>query len=444
MRQGYATRGAVGGPVHRVPFGCVSEPVTGETVGMRIRGAAFAVVLALVAMGFPHVARADAPTPTWTTTIGFDVRSGSVAVDPAGNTYVAGSRGVDPSVAVLRKFDPDGAALWTRSWAPPGVGAHADGHLVAVAPDGSVYFAGTVGSHYEGGAWFLRKYGADGTLRWARDERGWQHGRTADFPTGLAVTDHQVLLSGSFQGCCGDLRILDGWVLAFGRDGSWRWRSPFEAAGLGAFSDEAESIAVGAGGGIYVGGWAAVGPEADDVAADHELFLQRLDLRGHVVWSRVYPDTAHIDQHFGADLAVRGRALMVSALVDGIPVAFTRSRPGHAWLGRFTLGGSLVWSRRWGTSWTRAAQPTAVTVDGAGRTFVVGTRRDPSDHGLDAFVRKYSSAGDLVWTLPLQQGQRLMLGGDVAWRHGALFVTAEAVKTRIFGAAVEGYLWMFT
>ena len=192
-----------------------------------------------------------------------------------------------------------------------------------------------------------------------------------------------------------------------------------------------------------MGGWAATGPEADDVAAPHQLFLQRLDPGGRVVWSRVYPDTAHIDQQFGADLAVRGRALMVSALVDGSPVAFTRSRPGHAWLGRFTLAGSLVWSRRWGTSWIRAAQPSALTVDGAGRTFVVGTRRDPSDHGLDAFVREFSPVGDVVWTRPIQRGQRLMVGGDVAERDGALFVTAEAVKTRIFGVAVKGYLLRF-
>jgi hypothetical protein len=333
------------------------------------------VVLALFAMGVPQVARAAVPTPTWTKEIAFDVRSGSVAVDPAGNTYVAGVRGVDPSVAVLTKFDPAGAALWTRSWAPSVVGAHTAGHLVAVAPDGSVYFAGTVGSHYEGGAWFLRKYRADGTLRWARDEPGWQHGRTSDFPSSLAVSRHQVLLSGSYQGCCGDLRILDGWVMAFGRDGSWRWRSPFEAAGLGSFSDEAESIAVGAGGGIYVGGWAALGPEADDLAADHELFLQRLDLHGHVVWSRVYPETAYLDQHFGADLAVHGSALMVSALVDGIPVGFTRSRPGHAWVGRFTLDGRGVWSRQWGTSWARAAQPSAVNWT---------ARVTPSSSGPDA------------------------------------------------------------
>ncbi len=409
---------------------------------MSIRGAALVVALTLVALGFAPAAHADAPTPVWSRSIAFDLRSGSVAIDRAGNVYVTGSRGTDETVAVLKKFGPDGAGLWTRSWAPPSAGAHAEGELVAVAPDGSIFFAGSVGSHFEGGAWFLRRYAPDGTLEWARDEPGWQHGRTADHPTGLAVTRHEVLLSGSFQGCCGDFRILDGWILAFGRDGSWRWRSPFEAAGLGAFSDEAESIAVGADGEIYVGGWVALGPESDEVAADHELFLQRLDRGGHVMWSLVYPDTAHIDQHFGADLAVHGRALMVSALMDGAPVTFG-THPGHAWLGRFTLDGSLQWSRRWGISWTRAAQPSAITVDGAGRTFVAGTRRDLSDHGVDTFVRRYSASGALVWTLPLQQGQRLMAGGDVAWRAGSLFATAEALKMR-FGEGLQGYLWRFT
>ena len=386
------------------------------------------------------IARADAPIPVWTKTIAFDLRSASVAVDQEGNAYVSGSRVSETeSVAVLKKFDPDGQPLWTRTWSQ--IPAHTSGELVAVDTDSSVYFAGSVGSnHFEGGAWFLRKYDADGNLEWARDERGWQHGRTADFPTGLAVTDHQVVMSGSFQGCCGDYRILDGWVLAFGRDGSWRWRSPFEAPGLGAFSDEAEGVAVGESGGIYVGGWAALGPENDAVAAGHELFLQKLDRGGRVQWSQVYPATAHVDQHFGADLAVHDHALMVSALFDGSPVTWARARPGHAWLGRFTLSGDLVWSRHWGSSWVRAAQPSVVSVDEKGHTFVVGTRRDPSDHGLDASLRRYSTSGDLAWSLPLQHGHRLMEGTGVAVRGGTLFVTTEALKMR-FGHGLKGY-WL--
>jgi hypothetical protein len=407
---------------------------------------AVALAATLVALSLSAVATAAvAPlAPAWTQDFPMDVSSGAVAVDRDGNTYVSGTRGeFEHSIGVLRKVDASGSVVWVRTWRPEPSRAHVAGGPVALAPDGSVYMAGSVGSsHFEGGGWFLRKYRSDGTLEWARDEPGWQHGRTGDFPTGLAVSRGLVLLAGSFEGCCGDFRIFDGWVLAFGDDGSHRWRAPFEAPGLGAFSDETDDVAAGAGGGIFVVGWAALGPESDMVAAPHELFLQRLDRAGGVVWSRVYPETAHRDQHFGADLVVHGDALTISALVDGHPVAERYGgRPGHAWLGRFTLGGDLVWSRVWGRSWTGAAQPVAVTLDASDRAFVAGTVRDPSDHGLDAFVRSYSRAGHLRWSVRLQHGQRRMEGSGAAWGAGGISVSGEA--TGFQGRALRGYLWRF-
>ena len=227
-------------------------------------------------------------------------------------------------------------------------------------------------------------------------------------------------MSGSFQGCCGDFRILDGWVLAFGRRGSWRWKSPFEAPGLGAFSDEAESVAVGADGGIYVGGWAALGPEADDVAADHELFLQRLDRHGAVHVVAVYPATAHLDQHFGADLAVRGHALMVSALVDGSGSTFgtaARSRLARAVHARAAI---LVWSRQWGIF----VGPSGAALGGDAWT-ARGTRSSSGPGVIRrtmGLMRSFGGTRPRVssrGTCPLQQGQRLMEGGDVAWRRGS-------------------------
>jgi len=396
----------------------------------------FSLLVAFAAPG------ASSPTPAWSKDVPMNVRTGSVAVDREGNSYVTGDRGTDAPIAVLKKFDPDGAVEWTRTWSPAGWRTHASGDLVAVGPDGSVYMAGEASSHYEGGGWFLRKYTSDGAFLWARDERGWEHGRAADSPMGLAVSRDQVLLAGSHHGCCGDFRDRDGWVLAFGLDGSWRWRSPFEAIGLGGFNDEADGIAVGASGAIYVGGWVALGPEMEELVAPHELFIQELDRAGRVVWSRTYPAIAHPGQDFQADVAVRGRALMVSALVDGAPVDQAWTRPGHAWLGRFTLDGTLRWSREWGTSWTAAAQPTAVSAGSSGRTFVVGTRRDPSDHGLNAFVRAYAPNGRLMWTMPLSEGQRRLEGADVAWRSGDLFTIAEAMGKR-FGPGLRGYLWKF-
>ena len=403
-----------------------------------------ATAVLVCAIGLVPVAAAPlerpAPEPSWTVTQPIDLSSGAVAMDRSGDVYLTGTRTTGEPAAVLRKLAPDGTVVWTRFWSPRGA-ERVSGEEVAVGPDGSVYVAGGVGSHYEGGAWFLRSYSADGDLRWGRVARGWRHGRTADAPSGLAVSRRQVLLAGRFQGCCGDFRIIDGWVLAFGTDGSHRWRAPFEAPGLGAYSDDTDAVAIGAAGRSYVVGWTALGPESEEVAAPHELFIQALDANGHPAWSRTYPATAYRDQHFEADVAVRGGTLAVSTVARGVPVEWRYARPGHAWLGRLTLSGDPVWIRQWGLTWSRAAQPTAVALGAAGRITVVGTRRDASDHGMDAFVRRYSSAGRLRWNVTLQEDQRLMVASDVAWTHRGFAVSAEAMASRF--DPLLGYVWMF-
>lgn len=419
---------------------------------MRIRGQPLGATLSTLAISLASfsvappvlaapVIPASLPAPTWTSRLTFDVRSGSVAIDADGNVYVTGLRVGDEAIAVIGKIDPDGVPLWTRTWTQPR--AHTMGTDVAVAPDGSVYLAGTVGSdHFEGGGWFVRRYDMDGTLRWARDEPGWQHGRTSDSTAGLAVSGETVILAGSFNGCCGDLRQRDGWVMAFAAGGRRLWRSRFEPGGaLNRFSDQAEAVFAGPGRGIYVGGWTALGPESDEHAANHELFMQKLDPAGNVLWSRTYPSVAARDQDFGVDLAVRGEGLMVSALVDGQAVQY-RARPGHSWLARLTLSGELVWSRTWGTSWTRAAGPAALAVGATGMTFVVGTKRDPSDHGFDGFIRAFSRSGQMVWDRKLQASRRFVLGADVAVRRGALFAVTEALDKR-HGEGIAGILWRF-
>lgn len=419
----------------------------------RPRGRLLAVTFSTMALGLASVflpapavlaapvVVASRPAPTWTTRLTFDVRSGSVAIDADGNVYVTGFQVADESIAAIMKLDPGGVPLWTRTWSQPR--AHTTGNAVAIAPDGSVYLAGTVGAdHFEGGGWFVRRYDTDGTLRWSRDEPGWQHGRTSDATSDLAVSGDTVVLTGSFNGCCGDLRQRDGWVLAFAAGGRQLWRSPFEPGGaLNAFSDQAESVFAGPGRGIYVGGWTALGAESDDHAARHEPFLQKLGPAGNVMWSRTYPSMAARDQDFGIDLAVHKGSLMMSALIDGQAVQY-RARPGHSWLSRLTLSGELVWSTTWGTSWTRAAGPSALAVGATGRTFVVGTRRDPSDHGFDGFIRAFSRSGHVVWDRKLQAGRRFVLGADVALRRGALFALTEALDKR-YGEGIAGILWRF-
>ena len=113
--------------------------------------------------------------------------------------------------------------------------------------------------------------------------------------------------------------------------------------------------------------------------------------------------------------------------------------PG-GWLGRFDVGGVLMWSRRWGTQPTIDAEPAQVSVDASMRTWVVGTQKDPSDHGLVPFVRRYGPNGVLFGTTRLDEGIRWLHGYGVA-PAGAGAVAVGTATDRDGGSLEGGHVW---
>ena len=117
---------------------------------------------------------------------GHDLAS-TVAVDAAGDVYVAGQRDVssnDVGTTVVRKYRPDGTELWTRQQ------GETDDVTIAVTIDsaGAVYQVGElapaqrVHDHAQGnhrGVPFVRKYNPNGTEAWTR-------------PFGAGATDASV------------------------------------------------------------------------------------------------------------------------------------------------------------------------------------------------------------------------------------------------------------
>lgn len=101
-------------------------------------------------------------------------QAAAVAVDPAGNVYAAGTvsdgaifgQNID---ALLVAWGPDGVGRWARRYDGPVAGFE---HLSEVAVDGSgdVYTSGS--SHGAGFDWLSQRYAADGTLRWTRRHSG--------------------------------------------------------------------------------------------------------------------------------------------------------------------------------------------------------------------------------------------------------------------------------
>lgn len=177
-----------GNPVWTRQFG---TPVQDYAVGVAIDRAGNVFVVGStngVLEGSPTLSSSDAFVTKygaagdhlWTRQFGSGGLDGAeaVAVDAAGNAFVVGQAGGEfggpasgnEQDAFVRKYDPDGDILWTRSF---GTAARDEADGIAVDGAGDVLVVGFTSGDLDAPSAgdkdaFARKYGPDGSLFWAR------------------------------------------------------------------------------------------------------------------------------------------------------------------------------------------------------------------------------------------------------------------------------------
>jgi hypothetical protein len=401
-----------------------------------------ATAVALLLIQLQPIPVAAAPSITWERSVARSLSS--VVADNAGDVYATGFRvgrkahREDPYM-VLYKYSSAGRVQWKRTWNPPH--AWAEGRDLAIGDDGAVYLSGIMNVEgFEGNQWFIRKYSPTGALLWRRQTPNWRkpylvgHGETI---SGIAVGAGMVAVSGYSFGCCGDVDN-DGWVRTYDLDGNLGWTSPFEASRPAGTNDAANAIAISGIGRVYVAGWVATAAESEGDMADHEIIVQKLGPSGGVVWTHVFIDHHKKDRDAATGVSVRGDRLMVTAESGGN----RQGRAPHAWLASLMFDGGVRWTRTWGKTSDRAAQPASVSMDPSGSTYVAGTERDPSNDGTNAFVRKYSTSGGLLWEFVPDDGERFMNGTDAfALSDGALATGWQTRDASSSFSASGGWLW---
>ncbi len=232
-----------------------------------------------------------AGTRLWTRQIGTgreDVATG-VAVDGAGNAYItgetAGSLG-GPNAggydAFLAKYDAAGNLLWTRQM---GTEFNDRAQDVAVDGAGNAYIAGhtsgSLGGPYAGnGDAFLAKYDASGTLLWTR-----QTGTTGiDQAWGVAVDDvGNAYITGWTSGSLGGTNAggHDTFLAKYDTAGALLWTRQAGTAGI----DVAYGVAVDGAGNAYITG-ITHGNLGGTSAGSGDVFLASYDAAGNLLWTR--------------------------------------------------------------------------------------------------------------------------------------------------------------
>ena len=184
-----------------------------------------------------------------------------VAVGPDGVVYVTGSTssfGAGSGDIFAIKFASDGTLVWQKTW---GTSEGEGGDGVAVAQDGSIYVAG-VGprSGAIGGAnVVLLKIDSIGNLVW---QRTYAAGEIVDARGGVTVApDDSVYVAGTLQEVKSNSVVVDAILLKFTPGGSLEW----DRGWGGRDGDEAGGVAVASDGTVFlVGSTASFGVAPDD------------------------------------------------------------------------------------------------------------------------------------------------------------------------------------
>ena len=163
--------------------------------------------------------------------------------------------------------------------------------------------------------------------------------------------------------------------------------------------DGAEGVALGKDGSVYIAGWTGGALPGQVHAGDMDIFLRKYTPTGQEVWTRQV-GSDNVDAAYGVAVDFQGNIYIAGQTWGTLP---GQASSGHwdAFVGKYTPAGAEVWTHQFGTaSFDRAD---GVAVDREGNVYVAGsTAGDLPGHetrgSVDAFLRKYSPAGDELWT----------------------------------------------
>ncbi|MBN2724369.1 MAG: SBBP repeat-containing protein, partial [Deltaproteobacteria bacterium] len=130
-----------------------------------------------------------------------------------------------------------------------------------------------------------------------------------------------------------------------------------------------------------------------------DAFLTKFDSSGNKVWTKQW-GTSSYDYAYSVAVDSSGN-LYVAGSTEGSLDGNTSAGSSDAFLTKFDSSENKVWTKQWGTSSGDFAN--SVAVDPSGNLYVAGFTAGSLDgntsaSGGDAFLTKFDSSGNKVWT----------------------------------------------
>ncbi len=322
----------------------------------------------------------------------------------------------------VAKYASNGTPLWSKRIG----GTMGDvGKAVAMDGSGSIYvtgyFRGTV--DFGGGplsttstSAFLVKYSSTGLHQWSKKLSTSASG--IDDGTALAAdVNGDVVVGGLFYQTSnfGGASLTsaggaDVFLAKFSSSGAHVWSKRMGGTG----DDLMNRVTLDSAGGPVVAGQfnnsADFGGGTLSSAGGKDIFVARYSSTGSHVWSKriggSLDDIARgVAVDGGGNVVLTGN--FASSSVDFGGGALLNSGGADIFLAKYSSGGTHVWSKRFGGSFSAAENGYDVATDGAGNVLLTGSVVDtidfgggplPSDGWYDIFLAKFSATGGHLWS----------------------------------------------
>lgn len=348
------------------------------------------------------------PLPEW---LNFDATTGRINVNTAAPNLLAeivltavdqgdlGSASTLPFSISVNGADTD---YWVTTLG----GATAElGRTVVVAPDGGLYVGGQTNSTGAGGYdLLLTKFSASGELQWQRTLGG----SGDDFGGWIASGPDGALYVAGYTRSAG-VGIGNLLLAKYDQAGTLQWQRLLDGTNL----EYAQSVTVGADGGIFVGGYTqSVGSGAND------FLLAKYDAAGALQWQRILGGTSY-EYAYGVTAASDG-----SIYITGY-TSSSGAGSNDVLLAKYNASGALQWQRTLGGSSIDQAQ--AVEVGSDGSIYITGYNYNGPNPEL--LLAKYNTFGALQWQRTLggtasDGGNSIAIGAD-----GYIYVNGTTAST---------------
>lgn len=270
----------------------------------------------------------------------------SVAIDPAGNLYIAGFTGesfADLAQAFVAKYSPTGERQWLTRYGTSGADA-ASG--VALDAAGNVYITGVrnatlnlssadnLDGLFTRGDAFVAKFNSSGDRQWEASLGTPNQANVQDYARGIAVTsDGTAYITGQTDGTLPEQTSAggrDAFIARYNTDGTLGWVKQFGTSSL----DEGQGIAIAPNGSIYVSGEANASLFGQTYAGGADAFFAQFNANGDRL-SVQQVGTNRNDESYNLRFDSTGNLYLIGQTEGAFP-GQTSAGDYDAWIAKYT------------------------------------------------------------------------------------------------------------